>query len=103
MIDLNPKALGEIRAILQRVVPGCEVRVFGSRIQGTAQCYSDIDLAIVGEKLLEHNTLEELKDAFAQSDLPIQVDVVDWRSLPENFRRIIDERFELLDLNQPIK
>jgi len=96
MIDLDSQSLAEIRAILYRFVPHCEVRVFGSRVGGNAQRYSDIDLAIVGQEPLGRDAMEELKDAFAESDLPIQVDVVDWHSISENFRRIIGDRYETL-------
>jgi uncharacterized protein len=96
MIDLDSQSLEEIREILRRYVPGCETRVFGSRVRGAAQPYSDIDLAVVADGPLEKSILSELRDAFAESDLPIQVDVVDWRAISENFRKIISERYEIL-------
>jgi len=44
MIDLTPLQCQTIQDILQRLVPDCEVRAFGSRVRGAAKPYSDLDL-----------------------------------------------------------
>ena len=98
MIDLSRDELEEVKAILRRFVPECEVRVFGSRINGQAQRFSDLDIALVGSGKLDFSTLEKLKDAFAESDLLIQVDVHDWHALSADFMNVIDSRYEKLDL-----
>jgi predicted nucleotidyltransferase len=43
---------------------------FGSRVQGTAKPFSDLDLAVMGDVPLDFRQLADLKDAFAESDLP---------------------------------
>lgn len=96
MIDLDPRALTEVRRILQVHVPNCEVRVFGSRISGTSRPYSDLDLALVGPEPLPLATLEALRDAFSQSDLPILVDVQDWHRIAPGFQAVILRRYERL-------
>ncbi|MEW6490758.1 MAG: nucleotidyltransferase domain-containing protein [Thermodesulfobacteriota bacterium] len=96
MIDLAERHLSEVRLILRTRVPGLEVRAFGSRVEGTAQRFSDLDLALVGEEPLDWRTIEELKDAFADSDLPFLVDVIDWRAAPRSFRESIGEHYERL-------
>ncbi|MFO7731050.1 MAG: nucleotidyltransferase domain-containing protein [Spirochaetia bacterium] len=94
MIDLEPGQLEEIKGILSQHVPGCEVRVFGSRVNGRAEQFSDLDLALVCAAKLDHHTLERVKDAFAESDLPIQIDVHDWHSLSDSFKKIIEAGYE---------
>ena len=98
MIDLDGEQLQEVKAILKRFVPECEVRAFGSRVNGRARRFSDLDLALVGAEKLDPGILEKLKDAFAESDLLIQVDVHDWHALSADFMNVIDSRYEKLDL-----
>lgn len=89
MIDLSPEHLAIIRNILKTEIPGIEVRVFGSRINGKAEKYSDLDLVLVGKEKLDWKRIETLKDAFAESDLPFMVDVVDWYAISDEFRKVI--------------
>ncbi|MFM7783064.1 MAG: nucleotidyltransferase domain-containing protein, partial [Gammaproteobacteria bacterium] len=70
--------LDTVRAILRAHVPGHEVWAFGSRARRCAKRYSDLDLVIVGLQPLSLDVLAALNEAFADSDLPWKVDVVDW-------------------------
>ena len=90
MIDLNPHHLETVKRILAEHLPDCEVRAFGSRATWTAWEYSDLDLAVVSPEPLDWKTRSSLREAFQESDLPIRVDVVDWASLSDGFRRTID-------------
>lgn len=96
MLDLTPEHLVEVRRILQLHLPGRAVRAFGSRVQGTAKPFSDLDLAVMGETPLDFRQLAALKDAFAESDLSFRVDVVDWAVTSEVFRGIIEGAFEVI-------
>jgi predicted nucleotidyltransferase len=96
MIDLKPAHLVEVKRILREHAPGCEIRVFGSRLNGTAGKNSDLDLVLVGKGLLDWRMLESVKEAFAASDLPFIVDVLDWHSISESFQEIIKKRYEVL-------
>lgn len=91
MIDLSDADLAVVRRILAQYVPDCTVRAFGSRVRGRARPYSDLDLAVIGSAPLDWRRIEALKDAFAESDLPFLVDVVDWHTLSEGFRALIAE------------
>ena len=100
MIDVAPRHMRTIRYILARHVPGCEVRAFGSRVCGTARDYSDLDLAVVGEKKLDFDTMRLLKEAFEESNLPFRVDLLDWHALSANFRKVIEAGYEVLSLDE---
>jgi len=89
-IDLSPAQLGIVLDILARLAPGREVWAFGSRARGTAKTYSDLDLAIVAAEPLTLSELAALAEAFQESALPFKVDVVDWASTAEGFRRVIE-------------
>lgn len=96
MIDLRPAHLADVKRILQEYASGCEVRVFGSRLNGTAGKNSDLDLVLVGKGLLDWRMLESIKDAFAASDLPFMVDVLDWHTISKSFQEIINKKYEII-------
>lgn len=96
MIDLRPDFLAIVQEILQRLVPACEVRAFGSRQKWTAKETSDLDLVVVGSQRLPLKTMATLKEAFEESILPMRVDVLDWNAISEEFRRVIEAGFEVI-------
>lgn len=96
MIDLDPKYLLIVNNILKAYVPECEVRAFGSRVTGRAKKYSDLDIVIIGKEAFDRKILYKLQDEFAESDLPFRVEILDWQVIPENFRRIINEKYEVI-------
>jgi predicted nucleotidyltransferase len=75
-----------VQSILNTWLPTREVRMFGSRARGKPKPYSDLDLVIMGDTPLPLSTLSQLQDAFANSDLPWRVDVVDWASTSPEFQ-----------------
>ncbi|MBF0320007.1 MAG: restriction endonuclease subunit S [Nitrospirae bacterium] len=92
-IDIRPDALKGVQAILSHHVPGREVRAFGSRVTWTAKEFSDLDLVVMGETPLSISQLSELQEAFSELDLPFKVDIVDWATTRDTFRRIIGRDF----------
>ena len=102
MIDLNPKHLKTIQYILAEHIPEYEVRAFGSRVKWTAKDYSDLDLAIIGSKPLNLRQKRQLAEAFEESNLPIRIDVLDWQSISEGFKKVISERYEVIQKAQPV-
>ena len=91
LLVLSPQELATVHRILAKYVPGCEVRVFGSGAKGHAKPYSDLDLVLMGSSPLPLTTLGLLREAFAESDLPWRVDLVDWASTAPGFQRHIAE------------
>lgn len=96
MIDVTPQQLATVQRILAEHVPECEVRAFGSRVTWTAKDYSDLDLAVVGPTKLEAQRLGKLREAFEESDLPFRVDVIDWHAIAATFRKVIEEKNEVV-------
>ena len=96
MIDLNPNHLETVKGILAEYAPHCEACAFGSRATWTARDYSDLDLAVVGEGPLDLGSLERLKEAFEESDLPIRVDVLDWHGISESFQKVISREYVII-------
>ena len=96
MIDIEEKHLAEIRRIVKEHVPECEVRAFGSRVEGTAKKFSDLDLAIIGSGKLNWRRIGRLKDAFAASNIPMTVDVLDYNAVSKEFQAVIDKQHEII-------
>jgi predicted nucleotidyltransferase len=96
MIHLDPKDMDLVRKILRVFVPeGRKVFAFGSRVTGVRlKTYSDLDLCVMGNAPMTPREYSDLKDAFANSNLSIKVDVVDWAATKPNFQAIIKENCE---------
>ncbi|MDR1163756.1 MAG: nucleotidyltransferase domain-containing protein, partial [Candidatus Accumulibacter sp.] len=89
-IDIRPEHWQIVRDILRKHVPQYEVWAFGSRAKWTAKQYSDLDLAVITNRPLPLKVSASLADDFSESDLPWKVDVVDWASTSESFRKIVE-------------
>lgn len=96
-MKLNDQEMAIIRRILGAMMPEYEVWAFGSRVHGRClRKFSDIDLAIIADAPVDSGRLSELKEAFAESDLPYRVDVVDFASASQAFRDIIQQEYEVI-------
>jgi len=90
-LALSSVELATVRSLLQRYLPGLEVRAFGSRARGSAKPSSDLDLLIISEAPLSPRSLALLADEFAESDLPFKVDVVEsCTAAPAFLQQILD-------------
>ncbi|NJB77818.1 restriction endonuclease subunit S [Xanthomonas arboricola] len=89
-IDIRPDHWQIVRDILRKHVPQYEVWAFGSRAKWLAKQYSDLDLAIITDQPLSLSISAALADEFSESDLPWKVDIVDWATTGESFRKIIE-------------
>lgn len=95
-LDIHPKELETVQAILAEHVSEVEVRAFGSRVRWTARKTSDLDLVIMTDNPLDVLTMADLREAFSESDLPFNVDIVDWATTQEKFRRLIETQYEVV-------
>ncbi|MBF0262482.1 MAG: nucleotidyltransferase domain-containing protein [Magnetococcales bacterium] len=90
-LALRPRHREMVGAILLQVASRAEVWAYGSRVTGRHEEASDLDLVVrrVAEGVRSGQVVGRLKAAFEESDLPIQVDVLDWDLLPDSFREEI--------------
>jgi len=91
-LDVLPEHLVVVRNILKKRVPDFAVWAFGSRVIGKAKKFSDLDLAVITKKPLPLSRAAALAEEFSESDLPYKVDIADWASIGEAFRRVIEAR-----------
>jgi type I restriction enzyme S subunit len=90
-LDLSDDQLSEVKSILNTLVPDRRVCAFGSRANGKARLYSDLDIVIYGARPLSLDKLALLREAFDESDLPYKVDIVDYLTISKEFQKIIDK------------
>jgi predicted nucleotidyltransferase len=92
-LDLSENDLRIVLQILEEWVPGRPVYVFGSRANGKARRRSDLDLAIGGDPPLTLHQRAMLTNDFDESDLPIEVDVVDLGTVSPDFHQRIQRHW----------
>lgn len=94
MLDISKENEEELFEIINRLASDCDVLAFGSRVTGKNRKYSDLDLAFIAPygKRLPKKQYSKLKDNFGISDLLFRVDIVDYNSCEDYFKKIIDER-----------
>ena len=86
-MHLDGQALDLVTRILAFWAPGIPAYAYGSRVHGhQLKPFSDLDICLRGAAPIDADTLTDLRDAFANSRLPIRVDVVDWHALSDEFR-----------------
>lgn len=94
MIHAPDEWVALVKKILRFHLPetGYRVVLFGSRATGVrVKRHSDFDLCLMGEPKLDGLTLMNLRDGFADSNLPVRVDVVDWHEAPDFLKEIIEK------------
>ena len=88
-IDLSQDDLKTLLKLLDHYLPEAEVWAFGSRVQGNARPFSDLDLAIIQEAPIDFPTKAELRYRLSESSIPIKIDLVEWSRMPPAFQEAI--------------
>ncbi len=75
-----------------------QVIIFGSRINGCARKYSDVDITLFRERPMSFKVDANLAEAFDDSSSPYTVDIVDGRSASNRLFEEILRGAELMKL-----
>jgi uncharacterized protein len=87
-----------VKNILNSIIPTIKVAAFGSRVSGkNLKQFSDLDLAIMAPQKLSMDIILKLQEEFSESDLPFMVDIVDYNTVGEVFKKAIDENCEVIN------
>lgn len=92
-IQLSDVELHLVKQILMQHLPQAKFWLFGSRINNTAQQYSDLDIAIIDEQPIDLAILSALEEDFANSSLPFKADLIDWQRISPEFRVHIKSKY----------
>ena len=90
-LDLDAKYVDFIKDAAGRFLPDAEVFVYGSRTQGKALAYSDVDIALKSSEKIPIEKVLRLKAYFENSTFPYKVDVIELNNIKESFYRIIKD------------
>ena len=93
LIDLDEDQLMLLEDIIKCHVPDKTVWAYGSRVTWKAEETSDLDLAVFN---CDSAKIDDFKETLEESDLLISVDVMDWESIPENFKDNIKGKYVVL-------
>lgn len=88
-IQLSNDELNIVKNILSDL-KNCQVFAFGSRVNGNAKPYSDLDLVIKSDDKLDFTTMTDLKERFSNCDLVFRVDICEWEDLDDDFKKSIE-------------
>lgn len=97
-LRLDAAQLTELQALLRSHVPQATVWAYGSRVTGSAQECSDLDLVLRHpvDPAREITGWYELKEALVESRLPMLVDIHLWSRLPTSFHPEIERAYVVL-------
>ena len=94
-IDINPRDREILFSLLERYLPQTAVWAYGSRVSGHALPCSDLDL-VVFSNAEQKRRISLLKEALDDSNLSFRVDLLEWDSLPDSFKKEIENSHVVL-------
>ncbi len=82
--------LPEMKTIIAKYLDLQKYRLFlfGSRVAGTNRKFSDYDIGILGPEKVPLREMALISADLDDSNIPYRVDVVDFQSVSEKFRRV---------------
>jgi len=84
-LQLEEKHWNIIQQILSKYP--YEFYAYGSRVKGTARKFSDLDICFQEEIPL--SVISQLREEFSESNLPFEVELVNWKHMRKEFREVI--------------
>lgn len=92
-LALTPEEIEQLQFILKKYLPStAEVWVFGSRVSGKNKPFSDVDLLIKDHNKIDRKIMNALDYALEESAFPFKVDLVDWQSINESFKKTFEQQ-----------
>ncbi len=92
-LSLKPEHMEIVKEILFKFIPNIEVWAFGSRVKFTNKEFADLDLVIVGEQKQSLAIMADLEEAFKESDLPFEVDILDYCNIADHLKKEINKKY----------
>lgn len=69
---------------------------FGSRVTGTQDEHSDIDIGIEGPVPLPFEILAKIKEDISKLPLLYKIDIIDFKNVEDDFYKIAKQHIELI-------
>ena len=84
-IDIDPRDMETLLSLLERHLPQTAAWAYGSRVARHATPQSDLDIVVFSDAG-QKRQVSLLKEALEESNLPFRVDLLEWDSMPDNFK-----------------
>lgn len=97
ILHLADSELKKIKNIIKTLYPAAEIWAYGSRVSGNCHEGSDLDLAII-DFGVPKGSVQLIREAFRESDIPILIDIRYWEDLPISFQEEIKKSYLILHL-----
>lgn len=97
MINLKDEYIEFIKKIINDLLPDVEIFIFGSRVQGVAKEYSDVDIALRSLREISFGDVLKLKSLFENSTFPYKVDIIDLDSIKPEFYNLIKDDLQKIN------
>jgi predicted nucleotidyltransferase len=79
----------QLLPIIQKHLPNCKVYLFGSRAIDNEASGSDIDIALDAGEPIPFRTIRKMSDDIEETDIPVNVDLVDLQNASSELRENI--------------
>ena len=94
-IDVTAEQRKTLLALLAKHLPNTAAWVYGSRAKWTSRPQSDLDMVVFAAPQ-QNGRVNDLREAFEESNLPFRVDLFVWDNTPEQFRKQIEAEHAVL-------
>jgi len=74
-----------------KIIPDVEILAYGSRINGKASKYSDLDIALKTTFNISLSKLAFIDEVFENSKLKFKVNILNYNNLSSSFKKIVDK------------
>ncbi|OGZ78205.1 MAG: hypothetical protein A2528_00080 [Candidatus Staskawiczbacteria bacterium RIFOXYD2_FULL_37_9] len=74
-----------------------KVFIFGSRVSGSGDDRSDIDIGIEGSKIIPNEIKYRIKDEIETIPVLYKFDVIDFTAADENFKKVAKQHIEIIN------
>lgn len=91
IVGIKAKDIDLIKGIIALICPDAKLYAFGSRVDGTAQTSSDLDVVLKANNKVSMSDIINIKELLKASPLSFSVDIMDWHGLGEGFRNSIQK------------
>ena len=83
--------------IIKEILGNCSYKfyAYGSRVKGTARKFSDLDLCY--QENIPLSIISQLREEFTESNLPFEVELVNWKHMRPAFRKMIEKDLVLVN------
>lgn len=97
VLHISKFQLEKIRKIIKNLYPAAEVWAYGSRVTDNCHEGSDLDLVII-DFGVPKGSIQLVREAFRESDIPILIDIQSWKDLPISFQEEIKKSYIAIKL-----